>query len=56
MITIFSYFEGYRTMHSCNIRSYIFDFVAPLPGNRCCHGNRFVPHWFGGRNKRKYEV
>jgi len=23
--------------------------VAPLLGNQCCHGNRFMPHLLGGR-------
>jgi len=22
--------------------------LTPLPGNRCCHGNRFVPRSLGG--------
>jgi len=25
------------------------EFVAPLLGNRRCHGNHFVPHSLGGR-------
>jgi len=31
-----------------NIRSYNAYFVAPLLGNRCCHGNHFVPHSLRG--------
>jgi len=37
-----AYFEVYRPLRVWNMRQLISDFVAPLVGNRRCHGNHFV--------------
>jgi len=37
----------FRSFRLWNIRPQILDSVAPLLGNRRCHGNYSVPHFFG---------
>jgi len=39
MVNIVAYFEVYRPLHFLNMGPYSADFVAPLLGNRRCHGN-----------------
>ena len=49
ILKICAYFEVYRSLRFWYIRSWNADFVAPLLGNQCCHGNRFLPQLLGGR-------
>ena len=48
LVNVYGYLEVYRRFRFWNIRSKNADLVAPLLGNQCCHGNRFVSHLLGG--------